>query len=282
MAWDATWAAEPAGTDAANTLDTEITSFKSGLISRMGNQHTTYDEDDTSGIASNDFLHKEGSAVLVYDNTAPGIDNETAQAGFLWYDTDNEALKVRTGSAWVTIYQKDPVGTIKYWDTSVGGAWVDSTADASWTDGTIPGWTKFVEGYDYFPLMKSTSGTTSDTNELSGGKVEVTLDANDLPEHTHSISASAHYHTLAATPVSATGLEDLTVPDGDYPYLASESTVVFGDSDYRLKGLSGSATKGKTGSTTSLPTSTGNNTTTGNDVDVTPPYYTLIPIIRRN
>lgn len=282
MAWDATWAAEPAGTDAANTLDTEITSFKSGLISRMGNQHTTYVADSTAGATSSDFLHKKGSAVLVYDSSAPTIDNETAQAGFLWYDTDNEALKVRTGSAWVTIYQKDPVGTIKYWDTDVGGAWVDSTAGGGWTDGTIPGWAKFTEGYDYFPLMGATSGTTSDTNALTAGAVNVDLTANNLPEHTHSIAASEHYHTMARSAGSYTDLNDLTEPDGDYPYVALRSTIVFGDADYELKGLSNVPNMGKTGSTTIPASDTGNNTTTETDVDVTPPYYTLIPIIRRH
>ena len=270
MAWNSAFHLTPAGGSVPSQIDDKIRELKDYIEDRMKNHHTTYTGDFTEGAASSDWLHKKGSAVLYYQTTAPTIVNETAQAGLLWWDSKNEILKVRTGEAWVSIYQKDPVGTVKFWDTGKGGTFTN--------DITLPGWYMCDGTHDtpnmmeQFPLMSATSGTANDTNALVSGSESVTILKANLAAHTHTAAGLAHQHFGFADEASNLN-SDLT----SITYAREDRSSAF--DNYDITGTSTLATVGLT--SLALTASEATDSTGGDtDLDVTPPYYSLIPIIR--
>jgi len=275
--WNEAFNTAPDGTESPSEIDDYIMATRQEVRARMANQHTTYLEDSTGGTASKDFLHKEGWA----QDSAPTITVSAAQDGALWWDTDDEELKRydHATTSWVTIYAKEPIGTIKMF---AGAGWVDSTEAGSWADGTLPGWHTCdghdgtVDLVDKFILGGTASGEESTTNALATGAVSVTVEEENLPSHKHAMDIT-HYHALA---VNASGSTKLTGPTR---FMTNAGTI-FGD-HYTLTSMGYGPLVGRSGDPVAV--SDGDLTETaatgsGTELDVTPPYYTLIFIQRRN
>ena len=101
--WNGSFQVIPAGTDTPTQGDDEIRNTRAAIEERMKNEHTTYSGDPTGGAANLDWLHKPGSAVSFYQNSAPTtrINGQALVNGILWYDTTNKQLKIYSGGSWL-------------------------------------------------------------------------------------------------------------------------------------------------------------------------------------
>ncbi len=107
--WDTNYKNKPAGTDAPSTLDNEQRTNRTSIEVRMENEHDTF-EDGTSGLASADWRHKEGSARVYYQSAEPtnqpganGAALDSGDDGRIWIDSDIDELFFYSGSAFVSI-----------------------------------------------------------------------------------------------------------------------------------------------------------------------------------
>ena len=105
--WNANYELLPRNTDALGRGDDEIRDLKGAIRERIGNDHTEYNEDSTSGTKTLDWLCKGGSAVGLLQNAAPAtrlsgvaLGNTARDKGYIWFDDDNDDLfYIWTGAA---------------------------------------------------------------------------------------------------------------------------------------------------------------------------------------
>jgi len=107
--WGGTFKNSPDGSDSPSTLDNQQRAHREAVEERMENEHDTF-EDGTSGLASADWRHKEGSARAYYQSAEPtnqpgangaglGVDDE----GRIWWDSDDDELRCYDGSDFQSI-----------------------------------------------------------------------------------------------------------------------------------------------------------------------------------
>jgi hypothetical protein len=102
--WNSAFEASPAGGDSPASGDDKIRELKGAVRERLAKEHKM---DLSSGAASADGWHIQGSAISFYSASSPTVRTDGATAldasdyGRLWYNTSTGALSVYTATGWV-------------------------------------------------------------------------------------------------------------------------------------------------------------------------------------
>ena len=126
--WDADFKNKPDGDDAPSSLDDQQRAHRAAVEERMENEHDTV-SDDTAGLSTRDWRHKEGSARAYYETPAPtkqpgsegaslddltGLDN-----GRIWVDSDTDIPYIWNGTEFVVLKTSAAISTATTFDEVV-------------------------------------------------------------------------------------------------------------------------------------------------------------------
>ena len=112
--WGDTFKSEPPGSQSPALGDDRIRETRGAVEERIENEHYTINDGQSNGSAAQDWWHKEGSAKIFYESSAPTVRNVDSSTpltdddiGRLWVKTDDtpDTLHVYTGTddSWVEI-----------------------------------------------------------------------------------------------------------------------------------------------------------------------------------
>ena len=131
---DSTWLANPQDADTPSFGDDEIRGTRVEFHDRLTKEHVI------GGTTAADGAHKEGSARVYYQTTAPSLrpdaatNLDTNDDGRLWNDSDDKIQRIWDGSAFQLVkagaYYSDTAPTGVSGAADAGALFVDSDTDA--------------------------------------------------------------------------------------------------------------------------------------------------------